>query len=155
MKRFESLVDPEVNKKFIKQYILVHKTGNEYDVDKSIESQYDYIGETENNLNEYVSTFFATDEYNLDNDNHLNVNDIDNQLEEIENNISQYQLNEITNFNGNELVNDENNFGIYLKNPNKKGYYSELLIKDIEHDLLDESIVNIINEKKNEILNND
>ena len=54
MKRFESLADPELNKKFIKQYILVHKTGNEYNVDKSIESQYDYIGETENNLNEYV-----------------------------------------------------------------------------------------------------
>ena len=153
MKRFESLVDPELNKKFIKQYILVHKTGNEYNVDKSIESQYDYIGETENNLNEYVSTFFSTDEYNLDNDNHLNVNDIDNQLKEIENVVSQYQLNEITDFN--ESVNNLNNFGIYLKNPNKKGYYSELLIKDIERDLLDESIVNIINEKKNEILNND
>lgn len=153
MKRFESLVDPELNKKFIKQYILVHKTGNEYNVDKSIESQYDYIGETENNLNEYVSTFFSTDEYNLDNDNHLNVNDIDNQLKEIENVVSQYQLNEITDFN--ESVNNLNNFGIYLKNPNKKGYYSELLIKDIESDLLDESIVNIINEKKNEILNND
>lgn len=153
MKRFESLADPELNKKFIKQYILVHKTGNEYNVDKSIESQYDYIGETENNLNEYVSTFFSTDEYNLDNDNHLNVNDIDNQLKEIENVVSQYQLKEITNFN--ESVNNLNNFGIYLKNPNKKGYYSELLIKDIERDLLDESIVNIINEKKNEILNND
>lgn len=153
MKRFESLVDPELNKKFIKQYILVHKTGNEYNVDKSIESQYDYIGETENNLNEYVSTFFSTDEYNLDNDNHLNVNDIDNQLKEIENVVSQYQLKEITDFN--ESVNNLNNFGIYLKNPNKKGYYSELLIKDIERDLLDESIVNIINEKKNEILNND
>ena len=153
MKRFESLADPELNKKFIKQYILVHKTGNEYNVDKSIESQYDYIGETENNLNEYVSTFFSTDEYNLDNDNHLNVNDIDNQLKEIENVVSQYQLKEITDFN--ESVNDLNNFGIYLKNPNKKGYYSELLIKDIERDLLDESIVNIINEKKNEILNND
>lgn len=153
MKRFESLVDPELNKKFIKQYILVHKTGNEYNVDKSIESQYDYIGETENNLNEYVSTFFSTDEYNLDNDNHLNVNDIDNQLKEIENDVSQYQLKEITDFN--ESVNNLNNFGIYLKNPNKKGYYSELLIKDIERDLLDESIVNIINEKKNEILNND
>lgn len=153
MKRFESLVDPELNKKFIKQYILVHKTGNEYNVDKSIESQYDYIGETENNLNEYVSTFFSTDEYNLDNDNHLNVNDIDNQLKEIENVVSQYQLKEITDFN--ESVNNLNNFGIYLKNPNKKGYYSELLIKDIESDLLDESIVNIINEKKNEILNND
>ena len=153
MKRFESLGDPELNKKFIKQYILVHKTGNEYNVDKSIESQYDYIGETENTLNEYVSTFFSTDEYNLDNDNHLNVNDIDNQLKEIENDVSQYQLKEITDFN--ESVNDLNNFGIYLKNPNKKGYYSELLIKDIERDLLDESIVNIINEKKNEILNND
>ena len=153
MKRFESLVDPELNKKFIKQYILVHKTGNEYNVDKSIESQYDYIGETENNLNEYVSTFFSKDEYNLDNDNHLNVNDIDNQLKEIENVVSQYQLKEITDFN--ESVNNLNNFGIYLKNPNKKGYYSELLIKDIESDLLDESIVNIINEKKNEILNND
>ena len=153
MKRFESLVNPELNKKFIKQYILVHKTGNEYNVDKSIESQYDYIGETENNLNEYVSTFFSTDEYNLDNDNHLNVNDIDNQLKEIENDVSQYQLKEITDFN--ESVNNLNNFGIYLKNPNKKGYYSELLIKDIERDLLDESIVNIINEKKNEILNND
>ena len=153
MKRFESLVDPELNKKFIKQYILVHKTGNEYNVDKSIESQYDYIGETENTLNEYVSTFFSTDEYNLDNDNHLNVNDIDNQLKEIENVVSQYQLKEITDFN--ESVNNLNNFGIYLKNPNKKGYYSELLIKDIESDLLDESIVNIINEKKNEILNND
>lgn len=153
MKRFESLADPELNKKFIKQYILVHKTGNEYNVDKSIESQYDYIGETENNLNEYVSTFFSTDEYNLDNDNHLNVNDIDNQLKEIENVVSQYQLKEITDFN--ESVNNLNNFGIYLKNPNKKGYYSELLIKDIERDLLDESIVNIINEKKNEILNND
>lgn len=153
MKRFESLADPELNKKFIKQYILVHKTGNEYDVDKSDESQYDYIGETENNLNEYVSTFFTTDEYNLDNGNHLNVNDIDNQLEEIENTVSQYQLNEIIDFN--ESVNNLNNFGIYLKNPNKKGYYSELLIKDIERDLLDESIVNIINEKKNEILNND
>lgn len=153
MKRFESLADPELNKKFIKQYILVHKTGNEYNVDKSIESQYDYIGKTENNLNEYVSTFFSTDEYNLDNDNHLNVNDIDNQLKEIENVVSQYQLKEITNFN--ESVNNLNNFGIYLKNPNKKGYYSELLIKDIERDLLDESIVNIINEKKNEILNND
>ena len=88
MKRFESLADPELNKKFIKQYILVHKTGNEYNVDKSIESQYDYIGETENTLNEYVSTFFSTDEYNLDNDNHLNVNDIDNQLKEIENVVS-------------------------------------------------------------------
>lgn len=153
MKRFESLADPELNKKFIKQYILVHKTGNEYNVDKSIESQYDYIGETENNLNEYVSTFFSTDEYNLDNDNHLNVNDIDNQLKEIENDVSQYQLKEINDFN--ESVNNLNNFGIYLKNPNKKGYYSELLIKDIERDLLDESIVNIINEKKNEILNND
>lgn len=153
MKRFESLVDPELNKKFIKQYILVHKTGNEYNVDKSIESQYDYIGETENTLNEYVSTFFSTDEYNLDNDNHLNVNDIDNQLKEIENVVSQYQLKEITDFN--ESVNNLNNFGIYLKNPNKKGYYSELLIKDIERDLLDKSIVNIINEKKNEILNND
>ena len=153
MKRFESLADPELNKKFIKQYILVHKTGNEYNVDKSIESQYDYIGETENTLNEYVSTFFSTDEYNLDNDNHLNVNDIDNQLKEIENVVSQYQLKEITDFN--ESVNDLNNFGIYLKNPNKKGYYSESLIKDIERDLLDESIVNIINEKKNEILNND
>ena len=153
MKRFESLADPELNKKFIKQYILVHKTGNEYNVDKSIESQYDYIGETENNLNEYVSTFFSTDEYNLDNDNHLNVNDIDNQLKEIENVVSQYQLKEITNFN--ESVNNLNNFGIYLKNPNKKGYYSESLIKDIERDLLDESIINIINEKKNEILNND
>ena len=153
MKRFESLADPELNKKFIKQYILVHKTGNEYNVDKSIESQYDYIGETENNLNEYVSTFFSTDEYNLDNDNHLNVNDIDNQLKEIENVVSQYQLKEITDFN--ESVNNLNNFGIYLKNPNKKGYYSELLIKNIERDLLDESIVNIINEKKNEILNND
>lgn len=153
MKRFESFADPELNKKFIKQYILVHKTGNEYNVDKSIESQYDYIGETENTLNEYVSTFFSTDEYNLDNDNHLNVNDIDNQLKEIENVVSQYQLNEITDFN--ESVNNLNNFGIYLKNPNKKGYYSELLIKDIERDLLDESIVNIINEKKNEILNND
>lgn len=153
MKRFESLADPELNKKFIKQYILVHKTGNEYNVDKSIESQYDYIGETENNLNEYVSTFFSTDEYNLDNDNHLNVNDIDNQLKEIENVVSQYQLKEITDFN--ESVNNLNDFGIYLKNPNKKGYYSELLIKDIERDLLDESIVNIINEKKNEILNND
>ena len=153
MKRFESLADPELNKKFIKQYILVHKTGNEYNVDKSIESQYDYIGETENNLNKYVSTFFSTDEYNLDNDNHLNVNDIDNQLKEIENVVSQYQLKEITDFN--ESVNNLNNFGIYLKNPNKKGYYSELLIKDIERDLLDESIVNIINEKKNEILNND
>ena len=153
MKRFESLGDPELNKKFIKQYILVHKTGNEYNVDKSIESQYDYIGETENTLNEYVSTFFSTDEYNLDNDNHLNVNDIYNQLKEIENDVSQYQLKEITDFN--ESVNDLNNFGIYLKNPNKKGYYSELLIKDIERDLLDESIVNIINEKKNEILNND
>ena len=153
MKRFESLADPELNKKFIKQYILVHKTGNEYNVDKSIESQYDYIGETENNLNEYVSTFFSTDEYNLDNDNHLNVNDIDNQLKEIENDVSQYQLKEITNFN--ESANNLNDFGIYLKNPNKKGYYSELLIKDIESDLLDESIVNIINEKKNEILNND
>ena len=153
MKRFESLADPELNKKFIKQYILVHKTGNEYNVDKSIESQYDYIGETENNLNEYVSTFFSTDEYNLDNDNHLNVNDIDNQLKEIEIDVSQYQLKEINDFN--ESVNNLNNFGIYLKNPNKKGYYSELLIKDIERDLLDESIVNIINEKKNEILNND
>ena len=153
MKRFESLADPELNKKFIKQYILVHKTGNEYNVDKSIESQYDYIGETENTLNEYVSTFFSTDEYNLDNDNHLNVNDIDNQLKEIENVVSQYQLKEITNFN--ESVNNLNNFGIYLKNPNKKGYYSESLIKDIERDLLDESIINIINEKKNEILNND
>lgn len=153
MKRFESLADPELNKKFIKQYILVHKTGNEYNVDKSIESQYDYIGETENTLNEYVSTFFSTDEYNLDNDNHLNVNDIDNQLKEIENVVSQYQLKEITDFN--ESVNNLNDFGIYLKNPNKKGYYSELLIKDIERDLLDESIVNIINEKKNEILNND
>lgn len=153
MKRFESLADPELNKKFIKQYILVHKTGNEYNVDKSIESQYDYIGETENNLNEYVSTFFSTDEYNLNNDNHLNVNDIDNQLKEIENVVSQYQLKEITDFN--ESVNNLNDFGIYLKNPNKKGYYSELLIKDIERDLLDESIVNIINEKKNEILNND
>ena len=153
MKRFESLADPELNKKFIKQYILVHKTGNEYNVDKAIESQYDYIGETENNLNEYVSTFFSTDEYNLDNDNHLNVNDIDNQLKEIENDVSQYQLKEINDFN--ESVNNLNNFGIYLKNPNKKGYYSELLIKDIERDLLDESIVNIINEKKNEILNND
>ena len=153
MKRFESLGDPELHIKFIKQYILVHKTGNEYNVDKSIESQYDYIGETENTLNEYVSTFFSTDEYNLDNDNHLNVNDIDNQLKEIENDVSQYQLKEITDFN--ESVNDLNNFGIYLKNPNKKGYYSELLIKDIERDLLDESIVNIINEKKNEILNND
>lgn len=153
MKRFESLADPELNKKFIKQYILVHKTGNEYNVDKSIESQYDYIGETENTLNEYVSTFFSTDEYNLDNDNHLNVNDIDNQLKEIENDVSQYQLKEINDFN--ESVNNLNNFGIYLKNPNKKGYYSELLIKDIERDLLDESIVNIINEKKNEILNND
>lgn len=153
MKRFESLADPELNKKFIKQYILVHKTGNEYNVDKSIESQYDYIGETKNNLNEYVSTFFSTDEYNLDNDNHLNVNDIDNQLKEIENDVSQYQLKEINDFN--ESVNNLNNFGIYLKNPNKKGYYSELLIKDIERDLLDESIVNIINEKKNEILNND
>ena len=153
MKRFESLADPELNKKFIKQYILVHKTGNEYNVDKSIESQYDYIGETENTLNEYVSTFFSTDEYNLDNDNHLNVNDIDNQLKEIENVVSQYQLKEITDFN--ESVNNLNNFGIYLKNPNKKGYYSESLIKDIERDLLDESIVNIINEKKNEILNND
>ena len=139
--------------KIIKQYILVHKTGNEYNVDKSIESQYDYIGETENTLNEYVSTFFSTDEYNLDNDNHLNVNDIDNQLKEIENVVSQYQLKEITNFN--ESVNNLNDFGIYLKNPNKKGYYSESLIKDIERDLLDESIVNIINEKKNEILNND
>ena len=153
MKRFESLADPELNKKLIKQYILVHKTGNEYNVDKYIESQYDYIGETENTLNEYVSTFFSTDEYNLDNDNHLNVNDIDNQLKEIENVVSQYQLKEITDFN--ESVNNLNNFGIYLKNPNKKGYYSELLIKDIERDLLDESIVNIINEKKNEILNND
>ena len=153
MKRFESLADPELNKKFIKQYILVHKTGNEYNVDKSIESQYDYIGETENTLNEYVSTFFSADEYNLDNDNHLNVNDIDNQLKEIENVVSQYQLKEITDFN--ESVNNLNNFGIYLKNPNKKGYYSELLIKDIERDLLDESIVNIIKEKKNEILNND
>ena len=153
MKRFESLADPELNKKFIKQYILVHKTGNEYNVDKSIESQYDYIGETENTLNEYVSTFFSTDEYNLDNDNHLNVNDIDNQLKEIENDVSQYQLKEINDFN--ESVNNLNDFGIYLKNPNKKGYYSELLIKDIERDLLDESIVNIINEKKNEILNND
>ena len=153
MKRFESLADPELNKKIIKQYILVHKTGNEYNVDKSIESQYDYIGETENTLNEYVSTFFSADEYNLDNDNHLNVNDIDNQLKEIENVVSQYQLKEITDFN--ESVNNLNNFGIYLKNPNKKGYYSELLIKDIERDLLDESIVNIINEKKNEILNND
>ena len=153
MKRFESLADPELNKKFIKQYILVHKTGNEYNVDKSIESQYDYIGETENNLNEYVSTFFSTDEYNLDNDNHLNVNDIDNQLKEIENVVSQYQLKELTDFN--ESVNNLNNFGIYLKNPNKKGYYSESLIKDIERDLLDENIVNIINEKKNEILNND
>ena len=144
---------PKIDEKFIKQYILFHKTGNEYNVDKSIESQYDYIGETENNLNEYVSTFFSTDEYNLDNDNHLNVNDIDNQLKEIENVVSQYQLKEITDFN--ESVNNLNNFGIYLKNPNKKGYYSELLIKDIERDLLDESIVNIINEKKNEILNND
>ena len=153
MKRFESLADPELNKKFIKQYILVHKTGNEYNVDKSIESQYDYIGETENTLNEYVSTFFSTDEYNLDNDNHLNVNDIDNQLKEIENDVSQYQLKEINDFN--ESVNNLNNFGIYLKNPNKKGYYSESLIKDIERDLLDENIVNIINEKKNEILNND
>ena len=153
MKRFESLADPELNKKFIKQYILVHKTGNEYNVDKSIESQYDYIGETENTLNEYVSTFLSADEYNLDNDNHLNVNDIDNQLKEIENVVSQYQLKEITDFN--ESVNNLNNFGIYLKNPNKKGYYSELLIKDIERDLLDESIVNIIKEKKNEILNND
>lgn len=153
MKRFESIADPELNKKFIKQYILVHKTGNEYNVDKSIESQYDYIGETENTLNEYVSTFFSTDEYNLDNDNHLNVNDIDNQLKEIENVVSQYQLKEITDFN--ESVNNLNDFEIYLKNPNKKGYYSELLIKDIERDLLDESIVNIINEKKNEILNND
>ena len=153
MKRFESLADPELNKKFIKQYILVHKTGNEFNVDKSIESQYDYIGETENNLNEYVSTFFSRDEYNLDNDNHLNVNDIDNQLKEIENDVSQYQLKEIIDFN--DSVNNLNDFGIYLKNPNKKGYYSELLIKDIERDLLDESIVNIINEKKNEILNND
>lgn len=153
MKRFESLADPELNKKFIKQYILVHKTGNEFEYNKNDESQYDYIGETENDLNEYVSTFFTTDEYNLDNGNHLNVNDIDNQLEEIENIVSQYQLNEITNFN--ESVNNLNNFGIYLKNPNKKGYYSELLIKDIERDLLNESIVNIINEKKNEILNND
>ena len=153
MKRFESLEDPDINKKFIKQYILIHKTGNDYAVDKS-EFQYDYVGEIVDSLNEYVSTFFSNDSYSLDVETpHQYVTDIDTQLNDIENSVSAYQTEEITDFH--ESVDDSNNFGILLKNPDRQGYYSERLIEDIESDLLDENIVAALNEKKNEILNND
>ena len=77
------------------------------------------------NLNKYVSTFFSTDEYNLDNDNHLNVNDIDNQLKEIENVVSQYQLKEITDFTPSHW---SNGFTRHQKHPPAKIAFSKFAI---------------------------
>lgn len=151
MKKIERLIDYDIDGAYVKEYALLNKTFESDDI-ISLEdiTEYNYEGD------DYISTYYNLNdsEYNLDENDHTNIKDIEFQIDSIINSISNADISEKTEFN--ESI-DSDDFIIHLEYAEKDGYYAKQLIDNIEKQCLDESsdIYVEYSKKKSEILKNE
>lgn len=127
MKKFDSLVEHQIPKSYIKRYVLYHNDGN------SNISQYPDADDVDY---EYLTPYLEQDrQFVLDDNEHSSMYEIEYQINNIINDILQFESNKINNFDENEITN-LSNFRVALIDGKDKGYYSDELINDIETDLL-------------------
>ena len=154
MKKFDSLVEHKIPKSYIKRYVLFHANdiddvpqlpSKEEMENEGIENTEEYIEQYiadniqntyKNNDYEYLTPYLEQDHrFVLDDNEHSSMYEIEYQINNIINDILQFESNKINNFDENEITN-LSNFRVALIDGKDKGYYSDELINDIETDLL-------------------
>lgn len=151
MKKIKSLIDYDIDGTYIKEYALLNKTLESGDISLEKITEYDYEG------NNYVITYHNLNqtEYNLDENDHTDIGDIESQINNIITSISNIDISEKTEFN--ESINSDD-FIIHLKYAGKDKYYAKQLIYNIEKQCLGGESSDIYVEyskKKSEILKNE